>query len=772
MNRLLSLGVAAFLALAPMALATADPFIWLEERNGDRATAWVAEQNAGTAREISSDPRFLTYWETALDLFSAEDNIPYVYQQGGFVYNFWQDGTNVLGLWRRTTFESYRAARPDWETILDFDRLAAEEGTDWVFGYAQCLWPDYERCLVQMSPDGGDAVEIREFDIRTKSFVTDGFFSPVSKSSFAWLDRDTVIVSAAYTPDEQTVSGYPRTIKVLKRGEGLDEARVVFKGEEGDLSASGFAAGGSLADGILVWQDLDFYNSAIYLLAANGKKRRIPLPTDLALTVFFQDQMLFSPRSAWTAPDGTVAQPGGLYAFSYGEWLQSRQMGAVSTLMPPSPRLSIGSVTSTRDRLFVATVDNVRSRVLAFDRVDGAWASQAIALPDNGDISISHTEYDGSSVSFSFMDFLTPPSLIWSQDNGRTLETVKSVGARFDATPYETEQFEAISKDGTRVPYFVVRSRDAAGPVPTMMYGYGGFEVSLTPWYSSARGKLWLEQGNAWVLANIRGGGEFGPQWHQAALKENRQRAYDDFAAIAEDLVARGITTSAQLGIQGGSNGGLLTGVMLTQRPELFGAVISDVPLLDMLRYTELPPGASWIAEYGDPAIAEEAAYIARYSPYQNVRPGTTYPPALFTTSTADDRVHPGHARKMTALMQSLGKSALFHENTQGGHGGSGDLRPAAMVLAMQYLFLQRALEGADKRPQPVAGVATPELDISDRSGAPADASDEAGLDCGQLKVIEQAARRKGMVSASLRTRHAELLRVCERIGYAASPPP
>ncbi|MGE0499948.1 MAG: prolyl oligopeptidase family protein [Rhizobiaceae bacterium] len=764
----LAAGALCLLSSLP-STASDDPFLWLEERTGDRALAWVGEQNAATAEEISSDPRFEAWWRTTLDLFSAEDRIPYVYQQGRYLYNFWQDGTNVLGVWRRTTYESYRSARPDWETIIDFDQLAAREGTDWVFGYAECLWPDYDRCLVTMSPDGGDAVEIREFDLKTKAFVADGFVSPVSKSSFSWLDRDRVVVSAAYAADEVTTSGYPRVIKVLERGQKLEDARTVFAGDVDDLSAGGWSAGDG--ESLLVWQDIDFYNSAIYLIGATGHKRRIPLPTDLALSVFFQDQMIFAPRSRWTAPDGTVAEPGGLYAFSYGDWFRTNRMGNVATLMKPSARVSIATVASTRDRLFVSTVDNVRARVAAFSRFGGRWTSQTIGLPDNGDITISHTDYEGSSVSFGFMDFLTPPSLIWSTDNGGSLETLKTTGARFDASPFMSEQFEATSADGTRVPYFVVRRKDQSGPVPTLMYGYGGFEVSLTPWYSSIRGKLWLEQGNAWVLANIRGGGEFGPEWHQAALKENRQRAYDDFAAIAEDLVARGITTASQLGIMGGSNGGLLTGVMLTQRPELFGAVISQVPLLDMLRYTELPPGASWIAEYGDPAIPEEAAYIEKYSPYQNVAKDRSYPPALFTTSTADDRVHPGHARKMAALMQSLGHPARFNENTQGGHGGSGDLRPQAMIVAMEYLFLQRALEGEANHPQPVTGSRKPVLEVSDRALFPADASAESGVDCAQIDVVAQAARRMGQAVAGLRTRHAELSRDCRQSEQAVSAP-
>ncbi|MGE3308303.1 MAG: prolyl oligopeptidase family serine peptidase, partial [Rhizobiaceae bacterium] len=438
-------------------------------------------------------------------------------------------------------------------------------------------------------------------------------------------------------------------------------------------------------------------------------------------------------------------------------------------LLEPAKRVSVSCLSTTVDRLFVSLVDNVRGRVLQFDWTDKGWISHKLDLPDNGDISISHTDYESSSVSFSFQDFLTPPSLIWSDDDGETLQTVKSLSERFDASPFTTEQFLATSADGTLVPYFVVRPAKQAGPVPTLMYGYGGFEVSLTPWYSGSRGKLWLEQGNAFVVANIRGGGEFGPEWHQAAVGANRQRAYDDFAAVAQDLVKRKITTAAQLGIQGGSNGGLLTGVMLTQRPELFGAVISQVPLLDMLRYTALPPGASWIAEYGDPAIPDEAAWIARYSPYQNVRPDGKYPPTLFTTSTADDRVHPGHARKMAARMQEQGHNALFVENTAGGHGGSGDFRQTALTTAMEYVFLQHSLEGDANHPTSVEGDAS--LEVSQRAIGASDVAAEAGTECSQLAMIRRQAKRQVALSASLATRYAELERNCVRTGIVPPAP-
>ena len=694
------LALAGTLLFALAGPVLADPFLWLEERNGEKALAWVAEQNARTAAELRSDPRYEPYVDAALGLFTASDNLAFGYVQGGFVYNFWQDDAHNLGLWRRTSPASYKTAEPEWETVIDFDALAAAEGTNWVYSNADCLGPDYRRCLISMSPDGGDALEIREFDLASKSFVKDGFFSPISKSSATWLDADTLILMPAYEQDEQTDSGYPRRVKLWKRGTPVEKAETILEAEAGDLDASAYVA----TDGEFKRprRRCERSTSTARNCSCDLPRRdlrQIPLPADAILQMHFKGQLVFSLRSPWQRPDGRTLAAGGLYSFDFQHWLKTGEIASIDTLMEPSSKAAVLTTARTRDTLFVSLIDNVRGRVVAFERSGGDWRSRPVALPDNGDIAINHADFDGTSVSFSYTDFLTPPSLIWSDDDAATLQTLKSGVARFDASPYVAEQHEATSKDGTMVPYFVVRPKDLSGPAPTLLYGYGGFENSMTPWYSGMRGRLWLEQGNVWVLANIRGGGEFGPAWHQAAIKENRQRAYDDFAAIAEDLVRRGFTTSKQLGIVGGSNGGLLTGVLLTQRPELFGAVISEVPLLDMLRYTLLPAGASWIAEYGDPAIPEEAAYLARYSPYNNVRPDVAYPPALFLTSTADDRVHPAHARKMAALMQSQGHRALFYEETEGGHGGGGDLRREANFYASEYLFLQRELEGAEPKP-------------------------------------------------------------------------
>lgn len=673
--------------------AAEDKFLWLEDRTSKESLDWVHGQNEITVGELQGDPSYQAAFETALDLMTAEDNIAVGAALNGHVYNFWQDKTNVLGLWRRTTVASYKTEKPDWETIIDFDVLSAKEGVKWVFSGASRLYPDFNLCLVAMSPDGGDASEMREFDIEAKSFVEGGFRAPASKSGFSWLDKDTVLVSAAFEEEDKTQSGYPRVVKLWKRGTRLEDATPIFEAEKQDLAAGVGVEYDDDRQYLFLARAIAFFSSHSFLRLPSGENRRIPLPDDVTDSALFKGRFVFGVRTPWTAPDGTECQPDGLYSLDFERWIDTGDLGPVETVLEPAHRVSIAGIARTQDRLFINLMDNVRGKVIVAERNGEGWSLKPVALPENGNVGIAHAEHFGASVSFSFTDFLTPSSIIWSDDDGETLATVKAQPARFDAAPLISEQFEARSKDGTMIPYFVVRRRDQKGPVPTLLYGYGGFEVPLLPGYAGVRGRLWLEKGNAYVQACIRGGGEFGPAWHQAALKGNRQNAFDDFAAVAKDVVKRGIAAAGSLGIQGGSNGGLLTGVSLTQHPELFGAVIIEVPLLDMLRYTDLPPGASWMGEYGDPSKPEEARWLGTYSPYQHVSADAAYPPVLLTTSTADDRVHPGHARKMAARLQEAGHDrTLFFEETEGGHGGRGDRRPQAAQTAMKYVFLQRAL--------------------------------------------------------------------------------
>ncbi|MGB3500970.1 MAG: prolyl oligopeptidase family serine peptidase [Mesorhizobium sp.] len=670
-----------------------DPYLWLEERESPEALKWVGDQNKVTTDRLHAVSGYEQDFATALDLMTAEDNLAVGSELHGKVYNFWQDKTNPLGLWRRTSLASYKTEKPDWETILDFDRLAAEEGTKWVFSGAIKLYPDFTRALIMMSPDGGDASAMREFDIEAKAFVVGGFEAPASKSGYTWLDIDTLLVSSALTDDDRTTSGYPRVVRLWKRGEPLMEAAEIFDIPASELTAYASVDHDRGKQYVFASRVMDFYNGRGFLRMADGSFRHIPLPDDSLNTVLFKGQFIFGQRTPWTAPNGTKCEPDGLYAFDFEHWIATGELGAISTILKPRDRVSIAGLATTETRVFVQMMDNVRGKVIAASHDGKGWLVAPVALPDNGNVGIVGANSYGTSVCFSFTDFLTPPSLIWSDDEGATLETIKAQPARFDASGLVTEQFEAKSKDGTMIPYFVVRPKNQSRPLPTLLYAYGGFQVPLLPGYAGVRGKLWLERGNVFVQASIRGGGEFGPNWHIAALKGNRQTAFDDFAAVAEDLAKRRITTPSLLAINGGSNGGLLTGTAVTQRPELYGAAIIEVPLLDMLRYTELPPGASWIAEYGDPSIPEERAFLEAYSPYQHVRDGVTYPNVLLMTSTADDRVHPGHARKMAALMQAKGNAGtLYYEETQGGHGGRGDRKPQAAQAAMRFAFLRDVL--------------------------------------------------------------------------------
>jgi len=676
-----------------MAAESDDPFLWLEEVKGEKALAWVKEQDARTVGELKSDPLFQPLLADALSVLTAQDRIPYVAHRGGYLYNFWQDDVAVLGLWRRTKVESYKTDKPEWDVLIDFDKLSADEKQKWSFKGADCLAPENVRCLISLSPDGGDAVEIREFDINTKSFVKDGFFLKTNKSTVSWVDGDTVLVGTDFGEGSETTSGYPRIAKSWKRGTPIGDARTVFEGKTDDTAVWPVVYETDEGSIPTVLRATDFFNSETYLVAADSTTKLMPLPLHAQIQGIFHGQMLFSPRLEWTAPDGKTYPQGALLSFDFDGWKSSGEIGAIQTLFTPTDRTAIDSVATTKDKVFVSILDNVRGRITSYDFKDGAWsAPAAIDLPSNGSVSIADADVHSAVVMFNYQDFLTPSTLYWSFDDAAHIEQVKSLPARFDASTHEINQYEVASKDGTMIPYFVIAPKGQSAPLPTLLYGYGGFEVSMTPTYGQISGKLWLARGNVYVLANIRGGGEFGPRWHEAGLKQNRQRVYDDFIAVSEDLIARKITTNKHLGISGGSNGGLLVGVAFTQRPDLFNAVLCDVPLLDMLRYTKLPPGASWIAEYGDPDIAEERAVIAKYSPYQNLKDGVTYPRVFFLTSTADDRVHPGHARKMAALMESKGMPFLFYEELEGGHGAATNQKQRAEQLAMQYVYLAKQL--------------------------------------------------------------------------------
>ena len=702
MNRLLPL----VLSLAPLAAQNApqqdpmpptaatepDPFLWLEDVGGDRALAWVRERNAASQQAIAETELFRTNNARILSILDSDARIPFVGKHGTHYYNLWQDAANPRGLWRRTTLAEYRKEAPNWEVVLDLDALGKAEGENWVWHGAQFLEPENTRCLLSLSRGGADADVVREFDVERRAFVEGGFTLPEAKSSVAWRDRDAVFVATDFGPGSLTSSGYPRIVKLWRRGTPLAEAETVFEGLESDVyvGASHDHTKGFERD--VVFRGVTFYTNRVALWR-DGELVWLDKP-DSANASLHREWLLLELREDWQI--GTRRYfAGSLLATKLADFLAgSREF---DMLFVPDERSSLAGFSPTRHHILLNVLDNVRNRVSVLTHRDGEWHSAPLpGLPEFGTIGASAIDAEESDDYFlTITDYLTPTSLHLGTVGGGTPEPLKSLPGFFDTTGLEVSQREATSKDGTRIPYFQVGRKDLPrdGTNPTLLYGYGGFEVSMTPGYSAGVGACWLEKGGVFVVANIRGGGEFGPRWHQAALKQHRNKAYEDFAAVAQDLIAQKITSREHLGIQGGSNGGLLMGNMLTTYPELFDAVVCQVPLLDMRRYHRLLAGASWMGEYGDPDDPAQWQWLQRYSPYHNLRADGTYPKVLFTTSTRDDRVHPGHARKMMARMMEQGHAALYYENIEGGHGGAADNKQAAFMAALGYTFLWQELE-------------------------------------------------------------------------------
>jgi prolyl oligopeptidase len=666
-----------------------DPYLWLEDVTGDEALGWVRARNAETVAELTGAARFTELRDQLRQVLDADDRIPYPRRRGEYLYNFWQDAEHPRGLWRRTTLKEYRTERPTWEPVLDVDALAAAEGESWVWGGASVLRPGYRLALVELSRGGADASVVREFDLETLRFVEDGFQLPEAKSSVGWIDADTIYVGTDFGPGSLTSSGYPRIVKQWRRGTPLAEATVVFEGKPDDVSASAYHDPTEGYERDFVHRNVDFWRSEKYL-RRGGDLVRIDVPDDAEIDVE-RDWLLVTTRSAWTL-GGTTYPAGALLAARFDDFLAGAR--ELTMLFEPDEHTALSYHTWTRNHLIVATLADVRSRLEVLTPGPDGWAraplASAGAVPELGSASVIGTDPDHSDEFFLDASGFTLPSTLRRGEIGGAVETLKQAPAFFDADGLEVRQHFATSADGTRVPYFVIGG--GSDPGPTLLYGYGGYEISLTPGYSGTIGRGWLERGGTYVVANIRGGGEYGPRWHQTALKADRVRVYEDFAAVARDLVARGITTPARLGIQGGSNGGLLMGVMLTRHPELFGAVVAQVPVLDMLRYHRLLAGASWMAEYGDPDDPTDRPHLQEYSPYHNVHSGRTYPPVLITTSTRDDRVHPAHARKMVARLREAGHDVRYYENIEGGHGGAVDNEQHAFKLALVYEFLLRTI--------------------------------------------------------------------------------
>jgi prolyl oligopeptidase len=682
------------LAQTTSAPRVTDPYIWLEEKDSPTAMQWVAAENAKTLPKLEGDPRYPQFYQDAYAIASAEDRIPYPVLTYGRVYNFWRDGAHPHGTWRWTTEASYRTATPAWTTVLDIDSLGKAEGKNWVWQGANCLQPEERLCLLALSDGGEDATTFREFDLGTGTFVTDGFVLPLSKQGATWLDANTLLVARDWGPGTMTASGYAFVVKTLSRGQALEQAKEVFRGQGSDQVGSWTAV---LTDGQghrlpLITRGVTFFGHERFAYTEKGAVP-LPLPQRMAFRGMVDGRVIISTSEDWTTGGKTIPA-GALLSVDRAQFNGGPMTPTV--LFQPTPRQSLDAAAATKTRVVAFILDNVRSRVVTFTPNAKGWTSSPVTLPDNASIDPVTSTERSDDLYLNVTSFITP-STLWSVNAATSKATqVKAAPARFDASNATVEQFEATSPDGTKVPYFIVHRKDIPldGSTPTIMTGYGGFEVSYTPFYSGITGKLWVEQGGSFVVANIRGGGEFGPAWHEAGRKTKRQVIYDDFAAVAQDIFARKLSSPAKFGIYGGSNGGLLMGVEMEQHPDLWNAVVIQVPLLDMMRYELIQAGASWVDEYGSASVPEEAAFLQTISPYQNLKAGVKYPEPYIWTTTKDDRVGPQHARKFAARMSELGLPYLFYEDTAGGHSGDADIAQGARLQALQMTYFSQKLIG------------------------------------------------------------------------------
>ena len=665
-------------------MADEDPYLWLEEIDGEAALEWVRSRNDETTDRLTADPQFEALQSHALAILTSDARIPYGALRGGYVYNFWQDDVHVKGIWRRATLESYRSAEPEWQVLLDIDALAEAEGENWSFKGASCLAPDYDRCLISLSPGGGDASEVREYSIAAEGFVEGGFFVPTAKSGVDWADNDTLYVGTDWGEGSLTESGYPRVLKRWRRGTPLETAETFFEGEVEDVAVGVSVFRRPEGATTVVHRAVTFYDSEYYLMDDAGALAKMPLPAKSELMGVFEGKILATLQQDWSYR-GAEYKKGALVA------LQIDGFDA-DAVYAPGPREAIAGVNAAKSAIYVELLDNVVGKLKRFTPSEDGWTNSPVSLPDNGTLSITTANAFRDDFMVNFENPVTPDSLFYFANGGTGGEIIKSTPDFYDANDVVVEQRIATSADGENIPYFVMGRKNviAQGNAPTVLYGYGGFLIPILPQYQALAGKLWMERGGVYVLANIRGGGEFGPEWHAAALKHNRQRAYDDFHAVAEALKSTGVAN--RVGIIGGSNGGLLVGAAFTQRPDLYDAVLCAVPLLDMLRYHKLLAGASWVGEYGDPDNPEDREVILTYSPYQNVKADADYPEVFFLTSTRDDRVHPGHARKMAAKMLEQGHKLFYYEQIDGGHGAATNQKDRAFQQALQYVYFSRQL--------------------------------------------------------------------------------
>jgi len=673
-----------------------DPYAYMEEIEGARAMEFAKAENARSLPQLQNDPRYAGLYADALKIATAKDRIPAVGFAGetGALRDYWQDAEHVRGLWRTTTLASYRTGNPEWKTLIDLDALSKAEGKNWVWKGADCLAPDDRYCLVSLSNGGKDAVVVREFDTQTGKFVDGGFALPEGKHRFDWLDKDTLFVVTDWTKDDVTTSGYPFIAKLLKRGQPLSAAKQVFTGQKTDggygVQSIVLRDAAGKVQAVVIQRPLDTFNAEYYLLVGD-RPLKLDLPKKSQVQGLVSGRVLVSLEEDWAAKN---LKEGDLVDFDLAAFRKTPGALSPTLVLRPSESQSVEQVATTKNRLIVNLLDNVKGEVRSLERKGDAWTSAKLDLPKDSTIGIASASDADDSLIVNVQSFLTPNSQWLADGAGGKAVELRKLPDRFDASKFVTEQFWATSKDGVKVPYFVVHAKGIKldGSNPTLLNAYGGFLISQSPAYSGAIGKLWLEKGGVFVVANIRGGGEFGPRWHNAGLKLNRMRVYDDFFAVSQDLIDRKITNPKKLGIMGGSNGGLLMGVALTKHPELYNAIVIQVPLFDMIGYDHIGAGSSWIGEYGDPKVPEERAMLMTYSPYQNLKPGQPYPRVFIETSTKDDRVHPAHARKAAARLKEYGYDYLYYENIDGGHAAAANLNERAMRQALEYTYLQQRL--------------------------------------------------------------------------------
>jgi prolyl oligopeptidase len=673
-----------------------DPYQWLEDVTGARSMAWVKAENEHSADMLKSDPRFANFEATALKILETPERLPIPSISGNEIYNNWQDAAHPRGVLRRTSLADYLTAQPHWDALIDFEALGKQDNQKWVSGGRSCLYPGDELCMIRLSAGGEDAVTMREFNLKTGKFVPGGFSLSRSKQNIIWLDRDTLVLARDWGAGTMTKSGYPFVLKQWKRGQLIEQATEIFRGKDSDMEVEAIEAHD--ADGnqtTLIVRALNFFDAEIYVLDG-GVAKRTAWPPKIGGADLLKGKILVSLNQDWKPePDGKTFVAGSVVALNLAAFRKDPMHLKPALVFAPTATEFFQSMATTRDHLLLTTLENVRGRAYVYAlAANGTWTRKKLPVADNLAVSLISANDVDDRFFLSTTGFLTPSSLLLGDAATGTLKEAKSLTPQFDASPFMVEQSSATSKDGTKVPYFVVHRKDMRfdGNNPTLLYAYGGFQVSETPSYSATIGKLWLERGGVYVLANIRGGGEFGPAWHEAGLKTHRQRIYDDFAAVGQGLVTRRITSPRRLGILGGSNGGLLMGVEMTQHPEMWNAIIIDIPLLDMLRFEQIAAGASWIGEYGSVSNPTEHDFLATISPYHQLKPDVKYPEPLILTTTKDDRVGPQHARKFAAKLEEMKKPFFFQEITEGGHGTGAEPKEQAETYAFQYTYLVRKL--------------------------------------------------------------------------------